>query len=73
MSRETILIVEDELLIAMDIKGILEEEDYNVISNVVSVEEAMECINNVNPQLVLIDINLKENQTGIDLGNYLLL
>ena len=72
MSRETILIVEDELLIAMDIKGILEEEGYDVISNVVSVEEAMECINNVNPQLVLIDINLKGNQTGIDLGNYLL-
>jgi len=68
----TILIVEDELLIAMDIKGILAEEGYNAIINVVTVEHAIQIIEEQSPVLVLIDINLKQDKDGTDLGQYLL-
>lgn len=68
----TILIVEDELLIALDIKGILSEEGYNSIINVVTVEQAIQVIEEENPVLVLIDINLKQDKDGTDLGQYLL-
>jgi DNA-binding response OmpR family regulator len=33
MNNQTIIIVEDELIIAMDIKRILSQEGYNVIIN----------------------------------------
>ena len=70
--KPTVLIVEDSLIIAMDIKSILEEEGYNVISNVISVEQAILQIEKSIPDLVLIDINLKKEKDGINLGHYLL-
>ena len=66
-----ILIVEDSLIIAMDIRNILEDDGYNVISNVVSVEQAVLFIEKNMPNLVLIDINLKKEKDGVNLGHYL--
>ena len=71
-NNPTILIVEDEYLIARDIRNILLEEEYNVISEIDSVELAIENIKRIKPDLVLIDINLKKNKDGIDLGMFLL-
>jgi YesN/AraC family two-component response regulator len=71
-NNPTILIVEDEYLIARDIRNILLEEEYNVISEIDSVEIAIENIKRIKPDLVLIDINLKKNKDGIDLGMFLL-
>lgn len=70
--KPTIIIVEDSLIIAMDIRSILEEQGYNVISNVISVEQAILLIEKSVPDLVLIDINLKKEKDGINLGHYLL-
>jgi YesN/AraC family two-component response regulator len=72
INKPTILIVKDELLIARDIKNILEEEEYNVIGIVDSVERAIESIEKQKPDLVLIDINLNKSRDGIDLGMFLL-
>lgn len=71
--KQTIVVVEDELLIALDIKEILNAEGYEVIINVTSVEKAITIIEENNPILVLIDINLKQDQDGIVLGEYLLI
>ena len=70
--KQTILVVEDELLIAYDLKEILEEEGYNAIINIVTVAQAIETIESEKPVLVLIDINLKNNDDGDSLGHYLL-
>ena len=70
--KPTILIVEDNLIISMDIRSILEEEGYNVISNVISVEQAIRMIEKTMPDMVLIDINLKKEKDGVNLGHYLL-
>lgn len=70
--KPNIIVVEDELLIAMDIKGVLAEEGYNAIINVTSVEQAIASIEEYNPILFLIDINLKQDKDGIELGKYLL-
>lgn len=70
--NKKILVVEDESLIALDIKLILEKEGYEVITNIKTVETAIHCIEKNNPMLVLIDINLNQNKDGVDLGNYLL-
>jgi len=68
----TILIVEDEYLISWSIKTILIEEGYNLISEIESVEDAIGVIESQPVHLVLLDINLRKDKDGIDLGHYLL-
>lgn len=70
--KQTILIVEDELIIAYDLKEIIEEDGFNAIINVATVAHAIALIESENPALVLIDINLKNNDDGVELGHYLL-
>lgn len=70
--KTKILVLEDEVLIAMQIKGILEDEGYEVITNSTSVEAAIHQIEIEQPHLALIDINLNKNKDGVDLGRYLL-
>jgi len=67
-----ILIVEDELLIAKDISNILENEGYNTVIGITTVEEAITAITQEQFALVLIDINLSDNSDGVALGSYLL-
>jgi AraC-like DNA-binding protein/CheY-like chemotaxis protein len=68
----TIIVVEDDFIIALDVRGILEEAGFSVITNIATVEEAIARIELDKPDLVLIDINLKKNKDGINLGHYLL-
>lgn len=70
--KPTIIVVEDNCIIALDLRGILEEAGYFVITNVVTVDQAILSIEEHKPALVLIDINLKKDKDGVNLGNYLL-
>ncbi|MEO8234938.1 MAG: DNA-binding response regulator [Flavobacterium sp.] len=70
--KTKILIVEDELLIALDIKNILESEGYDTISNITSVTQAIQMIEKEKLSLVLIDLNLQKKNDGVLIGHYLL-
>ena len=69
--QKTILVVEDELVVANDIRLTLERAGYTVIGIARSFHSAMETINSVQPGLVLLDIFLKGDLTGIDLATEL--
>lgn len=69
--NKKILIVEDEFIVANDLRLILEKEDYLVCGIAASVQEAQEIIKKQKPGLVLMDIHLKGKQTGIDLAKEL--
>ena len=66
-----ILIVEDNVIIAEDMQSMLEEIGYEVIDNVIVYEQAVEVLKNHHVDLVLIDIILASNKTGIDLGKHI--
>lgn len=66
-----ILIVEDESLVAFDLKLILTRAGYKVCGIADSVKEALEIIEKQMPEMVLLDIFLKGNLTGIDLAKIL--
>ncbi len=70
--NKTIIIIEDELLIAKDLKDILNEEGYDALISIGTVDHAIKLIEDLNPILVLIDINLRQDKDGIYIGNYLL-
>ena len=67
-----ILIVEDELIIAEDIKSILQKQGYHVIGIAMDYNEALRILNQKEkPDLVLLDVNLNDNKNGIDLAYYI--
>ena len=71
LTKFNILIVEDNVIIADDLQQILEGFGYNVLGNVISYEKAIDFRLNHKIDLVLIDINLATEKTGIDLANYI--
>ncbi|MEI6293156.1 MAG: response regulator [Methanomicrobiales archaeon] len=60
-----ILIVEDEVVIAMEIEASLQEFNYHVIGSVPSGEEALLLVAEKKPDLVLMDIGLRGDMDGI--------
>ena len=66
MASFKILVVEDESIVAMDIKHRLENMGYIVPAITSSGEEAVEKASETNPDLVLMDIVLKGEMDGID-------
>lgn len=65
MTKKRILIVEDERIIADDIRASLEALDYEVADIASSGEEAIKKAVDLRPDLVLMDIILKGNIDGI--------
>ena len=70
-SGQTILIVEDEFAVANNLRLILEKAGYRVSGIAFTVDKAIELKNQQKPDLVLLDILLQDEQTGIDLARTL--
>jgi response regulator RpfG family c-di-GMP phosphodiesterase len=69
MAKKQILIVEDESIVAKDIKNTLEMMGYEVPFIISSGEEAIDKIDEFTPDLILMDIMLKGTITGIEATN----
>lgn len=71
MSKIKILIVEDELIIAMQLSDLLEELGYEVLKSVTNYDSAVECLRKGEPDFAILDIQLEGKKTGIDLAKYI--
>ena len=69
--ERSILIVEDEFIVANDLAFFLEEQKFVVLGIAATVNEALALIDKQRPYIVLLDIHLKEKLTGIDLAKKL--
>ena len=63
-----ILIVEDEPLTAFDNENMLGDAGYDVVATVDDIEEAMEVLESEQVDLILSDLRLRKDQTGIQLA-----
>ena len=63
-----ILIIEDEPLIARDLKRICVKLGYQVIGIAYKSTQALDMLHSRDYDLVLTDINIKSHQDGIDIG-----
>jgi len=68
MSKVKILVVEDELIIAEDIRMMLEDLGYEIIGTAPGYSEAIGLMNKDLPDVVLIDILLAGGKDGIALA-----
>jgi len=68
MSRTKVVIVEDEALIALDLEMIMESMDFNVVGISDNGDEALDIIASRDPDLILLDVNIKGQLDGIQLA-----
>jgi len=64
VSRKTILVVDDSIVIRKMVEIALEEEDYNIITSI-SGKEGMKMLDDEHPSLVILDMMLPD-MNGID-------
>lgn len=72
LNKISILIVEDEALIAEDIKEICELAGYEVTSICYKAGQALIALEKQNFDLALLDVNLEDQLTGIDIAKYII-
>jgi len=72
MNSIKILVVEDERIIAMDIRNSLKRMGYEVVGIASSGEQSLEKVAEMKPHLVLMDIILKGEMDGIEAGEKIL-
>lgn len=66
MSKNNILVVEDEAIVSKDIQQSLKKLGYNIVGAVDTGEKAIAKANETKPDLVLMDIMLKGDMSGIE-------
>ncbi len=65
-NKKNILIVEDEVILSNWLEMLLEDEGFLVSGKLTSGEEAIEFVQNREPELILMDINLFGEIDGIE-------
>jgi len=65
MNAINVLIVEDDPLIAEDIRETLSNVNYNVVGLAYNKKDALNLLANTSPDIALLDINLGDNLDGI--------
>jgi DNA-binding response OmpR family regulator len=63
-----ILIIEDEILIATQLRDVLEDLNYTVVGMAANVTAARLLVLTGEVELALVDIHLSDGPTGVDLG-----
>jgi DNA-binding response OmpR family regulator len=71
-SGKKVLIVEDEIITGLELKGILERNGYEVAAAVMSGEEAIQEASAKRPNLIIMDIGLIGEIDGADAASYIL-
>ncbi len=68
MSKVKVYIVEDDWIISKEISFMLQDLDFQIVGSKDNAEEALPEIKLSQPELVLLDIELTGEKTGIDLA-----
>lgn len=70
--KKTILIVEDEVITAMDLKYTLTDLGYKVVATVDNGQDAIDTAAELCPDITIMDINLKGEMSGIEAAEKIL-
>lgn len=64
----TVLIVEDEALLAMDLEAMVEDAGHSVVAEASSLDEVLEMRDDLLPAIAFVDVQLARNSSGIDVA-----
>lgn len=65
MENNKVLIVEDETIVALDIKSAIKKIGFQVTGTVTNYDDALNSVKNNAPDIIMMDINLKNSKDGI--------
>lgn len=71
MSGETVLIVEDNMIVAMMVEDVLKDEGYRLVPTAETSVAALDAVEKERPDLVLVDLDLEYKAAGIDVARKL--
>jgi two-component system, response regulator PdtaR len=63
-----VLIVEDEILLAMELQEIIEEVGHQVVGHALDSRAACRMVEELRPDVVLLDVNLRDGPTGTEVA-----
>jgi CheY-like chemotaxis protein len=66
-----ILVVEDEILIALELESLLKDGGHTVVGIAASSREATDAGSQLKPDLAFVDIHLADGPTGVDVARRL--
>ncbi|MFL4995340.1 MAG: response regulator [Microvirga sp.] len=66
-----ILIVEDEILIALELESLLQDLGHDVVGMAASSRDALSLGQELKPDLAFVDIHLADGPTGVDVARHL--
>lgn len=66
-----ILIVEDEILIALELESLLQDAGHEVVGVAISSSEALALGRELSPDLAFVDIHLTDGPTGVEVAREL--
>jgi len=61
-----VLIVEDEVLLAVELEHVLHEAGHHVVGHAMESAEAVTLATRYRPDLALVDVHLQDGPTGVD-------
>lgn len=70
--KHNIMLVEDELITALDIQRMLEKVGYHVSATIASGEEAVQKVMEIRPDLIIMDIFLSDEMDGIEASDMII-
>ena len=71
MKSFKVLVVEDELIVAMNLCDQLDTFGYETLTSVTNYEDAIESIKTDTPDIAILDINLVGSKSGIDIAQFI--
>jgi DNA-binding response OmpR family regulator len=66
--RSGILVVEDQLLLAMDLSNSLEREGFEALGPATSVDAAFRILEDATPEAAILDVNLGSGTTSLGIA-----
>ncbi len=69
--KPRILIIEDEAIVAMELRFVMEDLGYEVVDAVADARSARNVVRETPVDLALVDIHLSDGPTGVELGREL--
>jgi DNA-binding response OmpR family regulator len=66
-----ILVVEDEILIALELESLLQDAGHDVVGIAACHEDALTIARELSPDLAFVDIHLADGPTGVDVSRRL--
>ncbi len=72
MKKKKVLIVEDEKIVALDLRSILKSAGYSVAGEVSTGKQAIAAAEEQAPDIILMDISLKGTMSGVEAAKFII-